>query len=143
MNAIEIPQAAISGGINSLEVFVEDLAFPSNIISINQNWRIHVEWNIRGLNMADLNHSWNLQAILEEIGPNASEELIYTTTSPLHFHSGKAVASNQYNYQADIPIPAGKVKTPGAYKLVLTLTVPNVSLAGYFEGPILQFYQPH
>ena len=95
--------------------------------------------------------NWIVDAYVESIGPGA-EKHVGQVTDPFgklytkHEVNIPVPASNQ---PGGVPLAPGQATTP--YKLVITLTADQAddltpgqgtryALAGYMEGPILQFY---
>jgi hypothetical protein len=111
------------------------VAEPQTILHLNQAWEIHANWQQIGV-ACMLVGTWHLDAYLESIGPGP-EIALGQVVAP--FACGAIVAP-------PLVIPAGTPAQAGAYKLVLTLTalqgdgVNPFQMAGYMEGPILQFY---
>lgn len=117
---------------------------PQTVLHLNKTWQIEVNWDVIG---ANANMVWNagqgcfiISAYLESIGL-ATEYDLGSVRIPM---------AGTTAYSAVLSILAGTVAEVGPYKLVVTLTADNGTLAtpgvpfaaaGYMEGPILQFFQ--
>jgi hypothetical protein len=114
---------------------------PATIIRTTQAWSIVVDWDEIGLFCGILPGNWRVEAYLESMGPGTD------------FNIGEALDPIACgHHQVTIPVVAGNpALAPGEFqtpfKLVVTLTaewpggVARYPMAGYLEGPILQFYQ--
>ncbi len=138
--------AVLSASILSLSVLDPDVGTPNTIIETTDPWAIQVSWDIAGLIAGALGGEWTVRAFLEtleggpfsgQVGPTEFIPLIsQPPTSPRH-------------YSATIHVPAG---TPpaGLYKLTVAITYDVVfggvhfpqEMAGFVDGPMLQFYVP-
>ncbi len=124
--------------ITSAQIQETGLA-PSTVLHVGLAFRIHVVWNVSGQAWAWINGQWDLHAYLELMGPGP--ELMLTDPNdhviPFRFDG--------LPYDRWIDVGQNVVNDAGAYKLVVTLTYINNAgqpdqMAGYWEGPILQFY---
>lgn len=116
---------------------------PSTVLRKDQPWSINVEWDTAGLLTGWIAGNWHLHVYLESMGPgdeveitDPNEHLIPLVPGPSPCH---------YHFHPDVPLNA--IKEDGAYKLVVTVTYINAAghpapMAGYWEGPIIQFYTP-
>ena len=117
---------------------------PTTIIRIDQDWTVTMEWALTGALKSMICGNWCLNVDLESIGPGEELEL---PTPELHVPLDPC---GDGKYCKKIRIPAGTVKTEHCstpYKLVATVTYLNACgrpgpMAGFVEGPILQFYDP-
>ncbi|KPV51130.1 hypothetical protein SE17_22980 [Kouleothrix aurantiaca] len=119
---------------------------PTNIIRIDEAWKVSIDWELIGSLKSMVCGTWCLHLHLESIGKG--EELdLFDGSREVHVKLDPC-GNGQYHY--DFTVPAGTVKpehcsTP--YKLVTTLTYLNECgrpgpMAGFVEGQILQFYDP-
>ncbi len=129
---------------------------PTTIIRTDQPWRVHIEWRTRGLAAAVQGGQFKVNAYLESIGPGQDLRLPLATAISKPLLSGvlSAVPAPDFwqrDYAADVSVAPGVVPTdPEAsrpYKLVVAITYDMPSgtpgpMAGFQEGPILQFYVP-
>lgn len=132
----------------SAMVLHEDGQTPTNVIRVSDGFHIHLDWDTDGPLSAFLKGFWHVRAYLESIGPGQELELpgdkIALTPQPGSIH-----------YHGHVVVPANTVKVAGAHpnesvpmKFVATVTYcwPDDTpgpMAGYIEGPILQFYNPN
>jgi hypothetical protein len=112
-----------------------------HIIQIPDPWQVHVRWQVSGDAVTTFASDalWRIQVSLESLGPGL-EAVVGEITQAV----GSPASSHSYDRRIDIQ-GAFPGLTPGAYKLVTVLTLENNGLpcpiAGYVEGPVLQFYQ--
>ncbi|MCP4423259.1 MAG: hypothetical protein GY803_02075 [Chloroflexi bacterium] len=124
---------------------------PIGIIRTDQDWTLHVHWHTTGNLVPILRGVWHLDMYLERMGPGPDRHLpVGGFEIPLTPNvSGTAV----YNPFIVIPagtVPAGPDNHPVAYRLVATITykydsadsAPFGLMAGFVEGPMVQFYTP-
>ena len=123
----------------SAEVYEETTPrSPTTIIRRDQAWKVQFDWRSFG----SLNHmiagNWYLRIYLEQMGlgefnlPNASATVAIVSNL------------NSSNYNRDILVPANTVPA-GLYKLVASVTCKGPlghpgPVAGFAEGPLVQFY---
>jgi hypothetical protein len=111
------------------------------IIQIPDAWAVNVQWSISGAAVPAFapTAQWHVRVSLESLGPGL-EAIVGQITEPM----GAPALSHSYNRTINVPgnFPG---LTPGAYKLTTVVTLENggvpCPLAGYVEGPVLQFYQ--
>ena len=118
---------------------------PSHVIRIDTDWSVHVEWELVGHLTKLISGKWCLSVLLESIGPGPELKL------PANAHDIplNPCGDGQYKYWFRIDkgtVPAQACSTP--YKLVVAITYYNECgkpgpIAGFYEGPIVQFYDPH
>lgn len=127
-------------GLTANEIF-EPGVKPTTVLRRDKPWYIHVEWDTEGLLTPMIGGKWDFHAYLESMGPGPEVKLtdpadheieLHPDNSPVHYHHNLDVAANT-------------VTEDGPYKLVVTVTYINMigkpgPLAGYWEGPILQFH---
>jgi len=118
---------------------------PNHIIRIDSDWSVHVEWELTGHLTKLICGQWCLSVLLESIGPGPELKLPSTT----HYIDLDPCGDGQYeswnNFKPGA-VPAESCSTP--YKLVVAITYYNKCgkpgpIAGFYEGPIVQFYDPH
>lgn len=111
------------------------------IIQIADAWSVRVQWDISGAAVPAFAPGalWHVRVSLESIGPGL-EAVMAEITEPM----GPPALSHNYDRTVNIPGSFPGL-TPGAYKLTTVVTLENggvpCPLAGYVEGPVLQFYQ--
>ncbi len=125
------------------------LPSPIGIIRSNQDWGVLVEWTTEGTLVPVIPGVWHLNLHLESIGPGPELRL---PANEVHVPLTPGPSPQKYSVRIDIP--AGTVPTPPhetqPYMLLTTIThsfceqppYQPSSMAGYHEGPILQFYNP-
>lgn len=136
----------LSGNIVSLSVLDPDVGTPNTIIETTDPWSVQVSWNIAGLIAGSLGGEWTVRAFLETLeGGPFSGQVGATQVIPLISQA----PTSPRNYSTTIHVPAG---TPpaGLYKLNVAITYDVAfgglhfpqEMAGFIEGPLLQFYVP-
>lgn len=134
------------GGSIKADVYEVGGAAPTNIIRIDQDWRVSIDWELNGSLKSMICGTWCLHLHLESIGRGSELDLpdpageIEVPLDPCGY--------GKYHY--DFVVRAGTVKpehcsTP--FKLVTTVVYKNACdrpgpMAGFVEGGILQFYDP-
>lgn len=119
-------------------------ASPTTIIRTDTSWAVNIRWQLQGLLATMITGHWHVHVRLESIGPGPDLSL---------FEPDGHVAldpGGDGNYFIHFDVAAGRVPAAhdgSPYKLVVTLTYRNPvghpgPMAAYFEGPILQFYNP-
>lgn len=159
MHQMESGFADLRGFINAFAVQELTMpAAPTTIIRTDQDWRVHVEWNTIGPAAASLAGEFRVAVYLESLGLGPDLKLPNVpgpneVTVPLSagaFTPLPLPDAGRRDYSLDIDIPAGQVPTDTdrsrAYKLIVAVTYREVTgdpgpLAGFREGPVLQFYQ--
>jgi hypothetical protein len=114
---------------------------PSTVMHINQAFNIDIQWDVTGGLANAIGGSWDLHAYLEKMGAGADLDLTDPGDHVIPLQAGPI--PHHYHRQFDVPV--GRVANEGAYKLVVTMTYRNRmnvpdQMAGYWEGPILQFH---
>jgi len=140
---IQFPNTALTGHFSASVHEVGGTA-PATVLDTTVPWEVRFQWSIYGGSLAAmLAGQWCLRVRLESIGPGA--EFLLPVAGPQLVPFNPAVS----NYTAVISVPAGTVPaSPDAiYKVVACLTTRNAlgapgPIAGYVEGPILQFFNP-
>ncbi len=119
---------------------------PTNIIRADQAWGVDLHWDLHGSLVPMICGYWCVHVCLESIG--SGPELKLPDDIPA---AEVKIPVNQISghYSYHFHVPAGVVKpehcsTP--FKLVATITYETQyktpgPMAGYVEGPILQFYK--
>lgn len=120
---------------------------PTHVIRANNAWSIKVDWKTSGALSAFLVGNWHVHAYLESIGPGQElrlgGNLIRLTPGPgtISYSSTINVAPNT------VVVQGGHPNESVPMKLVVTVTydwADNVPgpMAGYIEGPVIQFFNP-
>ncbi|MCI0350155.1 MAG: hypothetical protein L0Z53_12085 [Acidobacteriales bacterium] len=135
-----IPPNFFNGQINAFAVLDPAGLQPTTIIRTTDTWHVSISWVIAGIVADALAGAWQVSAFLESMGTGFEGQVGVTLNINLAVDP-----STPRNYNALITVPPG---TPaGAYKLVTTVTYLTPAnqpgfMAGYEEGPILQFFNP-
>ncbi len=116
---------------------------PTTIIRTNQPWHVHVEWDTTGMLTGMITGNWDLHLYLESVGSGPEVDLTDPNEHIIPLSPGPS--PRHYHFHPDVA--AGAVPA-GPYRLALTLTYTDATgtpgpMAGYWEGPIIQFYQPN
>lgn len=137
-----------------------DVNPPTTIIRTDQAWRVHIEWRTQGLAAAAMAGDFHVSAYLESLGPGpdlklpiggANEVSVNLLTGA--FTALPLPTGGRRDYSVNINVPAGLVPIDAnrarPYKLVVTVTYtepmpgdPPGPMAGFLEGPVLQFFAP-
>ncbi len=142
-----IPPAIVEPRLEILEATLHEDGgvTPSNIIGTDQNWSIHVEWELTDAKSDMLTEDWLVQVYLESIGPGTEFALPPVPGDRVPLADGTPIAANDYRYSHDIIVAAGVVD-PGVYKMVVTVVkereagVPS-DLVNFLEKGMVQLYE--
>ncbi|RMG94743.1 MAG: hypothetical protein D6706_13260 [Chloroflexi bacterium] len=117
---------------------------PTTIIRTDTPASVHIKWRLEGPLASMICGKWHVHVNLESIGPGR-EYSLFDRDCQLDLNPG-----GDGNYECHFDIPPGTVRaahqgTP--YKMVVTLTYRDPTgrpgpMAAYYEGPILQFFNP-
>ncbi len=119
---------------------------PGNIIRTSDNWNVKVQWTLKGTGAAFVtkDERWLLRIFVESIGPGP-EALV----PPGVTVNAKGGMDQAYDYMFTFPPNADMARPDysGVYKLIVVLTLTDddghpLPIAGFFEGPVIQFYRP-
>jgi hypothetical protein len=116
---------------------------PQLVMRTDQAWELSVHWDVIGVAANIIFGTWRVECYLESIGPGGEFE-IPELDVPMGAHP----------YDVTLPVPpgfvvpqmaAGEPSTP--FRLTTTLTARDPAgniwpMAGYEEGPVVQFYFP-
>jgi hypothetical protein len=139
------PNTGLTGTIEA-EIYEQGGVQPTTIIGINQDWRVDFKWSLTGPLAPLICGKWCLHVRLESIGPGHEYALPLTcneVTVPLD-------PCGDGHYAYPFTVSKGTVKAEDCsvpYKVVATVTYLNACdrpgpIAGFVEGPIIQFYDP-
>jgi len=124
------------------QVFEKGAFDPTTLIKTNQDWFVRIRLRTEGIMNGTTAGSFLLRLHLEGLGLAASELDLPAVAVSVDLTPD----SPPQDYLKDIEVKAGDVPV-GAYKLVTTVNVIGpapkkapAAIAGYCEGPILQFY---
>jgi hypothetical protein len=137
----------LSGAIDAFVVQEEGegAVKPTRIIRVGSDWSVHIEWELTGQLAKLICGEWCVHLYLESMGPGPELKL------PVNGHHVPLDPCGDGKYEYWCRVRAGTVtaehcSTP--YKLVIGITYLNYCgkpgpIAGFVEGPILQFYEAH
>ena len=115
------------------------------VIRTDQAWGVRVHFETSGNAATWLSGKWCVGVFVESIGPGQELEAGW-----LHVDLTPGLVL-PIAYDTEIKVPAGKITVPShltrPFKLVTTVSYmdPNgavLPMAGFLEGPIVQFYNP-
>lgn len=140
---LQFPNTILTGHLDAA-VYELGGSAPTTVLDKTQGWEVRFDWGVHGSPLTKmLAGQWCLSLHLESMGPGA--ELQLPLAGPKMVPFDPAIS----HYTAVITVPAGTI-APSAdviYKVVACLTTKSVNgfpgpIAGYVEGPILQFFDP-
>lgn len=137
----EVPNPmSLAGALSA--VLIDPGQAPATIVKTTDPFRVHADWFVNGPAAAIMGGDWHLRAYLESIGPGFEGQIGPTVNVPVATTPPLPLPRN---YHADINVAAGAVPA-GTYKLVTVLLYTNGGfpneIAGFSEGPLVQFYDP-
>jgi hypothetical protein len=139
-------QPRLLGGYLEASIFEQAPENVTNIIRIDQDWGVVFKWGLEGSLKRMICGEWCLHLDLESIG-KGEEFSLPDPRNEVHIDF-KGCERCEFEYVFRVPkgtVDARHCSVP--YKLVATVTyldecdVPG-PMAGYVEGPIIQFYDP-
>lgn len=145
-----LPPAQLRGDIAVLtSVEADPDVDPNTVLEIDREWYLRPHWWVDGTAAYYLGGTWHLEVNVESMGPGVEKTLatIDIPTTAL----GPGPITHRLEYKPVIRIPSRhedplhSIPQDGAYKLVvvLTYTTPfnqHGRIAGFTDGPMLQFY---
>ncbi len=117
---------------------------PLNIIRTDQEWAVQLKWQLEGTLVPFIAGKWQIHLYLESVGPGPELRLPQGNIEvevPLNKKNG------QYEYESRVPPGAVTTEhTTTLYKVVAAVTYITPygdpgPMAGFVEGPMLQFYE--
>jgi hypothetical protein len=141
---IALPDPALTGSI-SCDVYEEGGVEPTCIIQYDQAWGVKIQWKIEGPLTKFICGTWCVSLHFESIGEGAE----FNLTVPHDEIALDPCGNGQYWY--DFKVPKGTIKKEhcgSLYKVVASVTYKTVCkkpgpMAGFCEGPTIQFYDAH
>lgn len=131
----------LSGTITHATIHeVTNPTMPVTIIRTDQDWFIHLVWNLTGSLVRMIDGVWKVQAYLESIGPGPEFELTPTGGITEDVNPG----SPTYNVRFDVSagtVPEGNYKMVATIKYLAPDGLPG-PMAGFYDEPLVQFYNP-
>ena len=147
----QVPNINLNADIEC--VVVDPTGNPNTVIPANEPWAIDVKWSLTGQNSSMIAGEWVVHANLESIGPGPEIQL-HDWADPEcgTAASGQPLPNATGEYKCHFDVPASAITDAMAghdsltMKLVVTVTYKDSlghwgGLAGYCEGPILQFFK--
>lgn len=146
---IQIPNFALAADFVNVTIQEVGGVAPSTIIEAGRDWTVNIQWSLAGTGFEMIGGMWHVHVNLESFGPGPELSLadfIPPETSDVPLPS----ADGQYALNFTVPgrvLDSRKVPHQGlAMKMVVLLTYRNLlghidDMAGYYEGPMLQFYR--
>lgn len=140
---LQFPNTILTGHFDAA-VYELGGSAPTTVIDETQSWEARFDWGVHGSPLTKmLAGKWCLSLHLESIGPGP--EVLLPVSGPKEVPFDPAIS----HYTAVITVPAGTIATSAdvIYKVVACLTTKDAlgrpgPIAGYVEGPILQFFDP-
>jgi hypothetical protein len=141
-----IPTALWTANFN-LTVLDPNGRTPATIIRNTDAWQLQVDINLTGLVVPFLGGTFHVQPYIEALGANQEGQLVSEQVQPLVGLSNYSLTFNIQNAASYPIVPGGVQLDPGPYRLTLVLTYTDLlnnpgEIAGFVEGPIIQFYIP-
>jgi hypothetical protein len=144
---IEVGETAYTGSITKAEVF--EMVPPGvpqtkRIIRTDQQWGIHVEWEMCGSLAEWLNDEFHVQAFAEGMGNAAPDYDLAEVVMPTLKGSWNPMTGKRC-YSVDI---VGPTFAPGTYDMTVTVQLYEgeshapAPVAGFAECEKVQFYNP-
>lgn len=134
-----LPTSFLNGSLTA--TIIDPDGSPNLVLERTRSFSIKVDWTIQGIIAPGLGGDWQLRAFVESIGPGP-EMAIGTANLPL----SSVPPAPTRNYTTTMNVPANSVPQDGTYKLTMVLTHTNMGIpdhmAGFVEGPVIQFYTP-
>ena len=118
---------------------------PLSIVRTDQEWAVALKWRMEGGLVQFVAGKWQIHLYLESVGPGPELRLPQANIEievPINHKNG------QYEYEFRVPPGVATVEhTTTLYKVVAAVTYITPygdpgPMAGFVEGPILQFYEP-
>ena len=140
---VSLPSPVLTGEIYA-DVYEVAGAKPTTIIRTDQHWGVKAHWELEGPLAAFICGEWCLHLFLESMGPGPELKL-----DPYPNMNIPLDPCGNGEYYFDFKVEPGVVKAEhcsNPYKLVLAVTYITPCgkpgpIAGFVEGPMLQFYQ--
>ncbi|MDY7078658.1 MAG: hypothetical protein SXV54_17225 [Chloroflexota bacterium] len=141
----EINIPPLTGTMTAAHLFEVGGVAPTNIVSSNQGFGAHIEWQLCGWLAQFLPGNWRIALLLESMGPGPEYSMpIPPDTVPLGNGAPCPLNPACTCYVHNINIAAGAVN-PGTYRAVVALTyepAPGTSgpIAGHADLGMVQIY---
>jgi hypothetical protein len=140
---VSLPTPVLTGEIYA-DVYEVSGAKPTTIIRTDQEWGVKAHWDLKGTLAPFICGEWCIHLFLESMGPGPELKL---DAYPYSHIPLDPCGDGEYNF--DFKVKPGVVKgehCSNPYKLVLAITYITPCgkpgpIAGFVEGPMLQFYE--
>ena len=140
---VSLPEPYLGGEIYA-EVYEVGGARPTTIIRTDQEWGVKLHWDLKGSLAPFICGRWCVHLFLESMGPGPELKL---DANPDYIPLDPC-GNGEYDF--DFRVRRGVVTgrhCSNPYKLVATITYLTACdkpgpIAGFVEGPMLQFYEP-
>lgn len=110
---------------------------PNLVIDVDSPFTVRATWSLSGLLAPALGGTWLIRAVAESIGPGP-DLVLGTASQPCVCGLGTTTFTQDINVGPGLP-------ADGTYKLTVVITHMNNGIrshmAGFYEGPIVQFYK--
>ncbi|MDX2039654.1 MAG: hypothetical protein SF097_00310 [Acidobacteriota bacterium] len=138
---VSLTNPALSGTIEA-DVYEQGGVAPTTIIDYDQEWGVKIKWQLSGSLVPFICGSWCVSLYFESMGAGPEFDLHRTHTLELN-----PCGSGKYDY--DFRVPRGTIRKEHCgrpYKVVAAVTFVTKCgkpgpMAGYVEGPMIQFYE--
>jgi hypothetical protein len=113
---------------------------PSLVLDVNFPFTFQLDWTLKGSLPPLINGFFHVDAYAESMGPGPEIQLG-------SYDGPVSIPSTPYVLRTSISVPASTITSlRGAYKLTAVLTHRNAmniptQMAGFYEGPMVQFYK--
>lgn len=143
-----LPATQLNGDLDVLTT--QDLDDdPNTVLEIDRAWYVQPHWYVDGTAAYYLGGMWNIAVNVESMGGGFEGTLVRMSIPTTALGPGPITHRLEYRPRIRIPSrledPDHAIPRDGEYKLVvsLTYTTPHNQhgrIAGFIEGPMLQFY---
>jgi hypothetical protein len=154
---VSLSNPALAGGIYADVYEVEFPDTPTSIIRSDQNWGVKIKWYLEGTLVPFVCGYWCINLYFESMGspkgPDHNEDEFDLRAPDHKFKLDPCLKPDKDGhvwYYYDFKVPPGTIK-PGhcgrPYKVVAAVTYETICdqpgpMAGFVEGPMIQFYDP-
>ena len=138
---VSLTNPALAGSIEA-EVYEVGGASPTTIIDFDQEWGVKIKWQLTGSLVPFICGSWCISLFFESMGNGPEFDLNNN-------HKLKLNPCGNGHYEYDFRVHRGTIRKEHCsrpYKVVAAVTYETECdrpgpMAGFVEGPIIQFYE--
>ena len=142
------------GSFTNTSVYEQAPVSVSNVIETSQKWGVILEWTMTGVEARRGRGHWKVNVLLESMGPGSEYKLPGAGPVVIENSDGTwdpiAGTRTFANIAGKLPVeidPAVDNVVPGTYLLTATIQYYDDAdvpfpVSGFFEGPMLEFYNP-